>query len=192
MITLKKNLVFPILLLLVINCKNDDDGISQIDSFNNLMIGTWESVTPELNAQGAYDFRTTTFDGENWSTIFTTFSDEGMTVPLFTLEFEGPYQLIEKSTILPNTYNGNFVYSKKYITIFIEPLLLGLGDCGISIGEKIDIVDNECGFLGTLCDTDYDIIYIENDALTSGLRNPEMCTLEGRPTEIGFPMRISN
>lgn len=121
-----------------------------------------------------------------------SFADEAKTTPLFTMVVEGDsYEITEESSVVSGSYNATFPFSKKYFTAFIDPKMLGLGDCGLEIGVEKDVSDINCGWLVSIenCSADYDLVTFEGETVSFGKRNPNMCTAEGRPTEKGEAMK---
>lgn len=62
-------------------------------------------------------------------------------------------------TEVSSSYNTTFPFAKKYFTAFMNPKMLGLGDCELEICVEKDISDISYGWLVSIenCSADYDI-----------------------------------
>ena len=185
--------LFVSLALIISSCDSNDDqaSLAPIDVFRQSMVGDWQSQSSEFDEEAQnFGYRTLSIQGDTWGIVVERFADMERTIPLFTLEFEGPYEITEESSVIPGSYNGTFSFSEKYFTTFIDPALLGLSDCDLEIGVRKDVSDMDCGWLESVthCPADYDLITVEGTVLTPGKRTEDMCSPEGRPTEKGFPM----
>lgn len=192
--TLSKATVLLLFLALSIaGCKKNDDDpeLPAIETFKAAIVGDWQSVGPEFDDQSqSYGFRTLNLTETTWSITVERFADSAMSIPLFTLDFEGPYEITEESEMLSGSYNGTFQFASKHFTTFIDPVNLGLENCGLTVGVKKDVSNQDCAWLESIehCPADYDLISFENEQLIPGMRTGNMCEPTGRPTEKGFPM----
>ena len=190
-----KHFKLPIITLvfsmsIFVSCDDNDD-LSLIEAFKENIIGNWQSQDSEFDeTTHLYGLRTLILNALNWEIIIQRFADEEKTIPLFNLMFEGPYEITEASNTVSDAYNGAFSFTRKIITVFADPAMLGLSGCGIIINEPFDYSDTGCAWLESVehCNSDYDLVSYENDTLTPGRRTDNMCEEEGRPTERGFPM----
>lgn len=170
---------------------DDDESLDPVNEFRQELIGQWQSQASEFDeATQNYGFRTLEITADRWSIVVERFADEARTMPLFTLELTGPYEITGASEVLAGAYNGTFFFDEKHFTPHVDPALLGLGDCGLSVEVRSDITDLECAWLESVehCPADYDLVSIEGNVLFPGQRTADMCSPEGRPTARGFAM----
>ncbi len=191
MILNKMKFSFLILFAVTFIACEKDDAISPMEIFKQDIIGNWQSQSSEFDELAqVYGFRTLEIKASTWQITIERYADEQRTTPILKLEFEGPYEIGEESSVLAGAYNGTFSFSKKTMTSYIDPVMLGLGECGIRINEAFDFSEVDCVWLESIehCPSDFDLISFENDVLTPGKRTDNMCEENGRPIEKGFSM----
>jgi len=183
-------LVFFLITIVFIACDKEEQ-LSPIETFKQNIIGNWQSQASEYDTTAQiYGYRTLEITTSTWQIVIERFADEERTIPLFKLGFEGPYEITGESSVLTGSYNGTFSYTKKSLTSYVEPAMLGLGDCGLTINEPFDFSEIDCSWLESIehCASDFDLISYEDGVLTPGSRTDNMCKEEGRPVEKGFAM----
>jgi hypothetical protein len=152
--------------------------------------GTWVSVAPE-NIGGPFATRAFTFDGDAWSVVFSTFADDGLTQPGFTINVAGYYRLGGASAAVPGAWNGVFAAFDKTVTAHSPEAVAMFADmgCTLELGQPFDLTDQACGFLHAAMEAmgEYDLVSIQGDQLFLGDRSADLT--KARPTMLTpFPV----
>ena len=179
----------------IFSCKPKDN--EQTETFHQNLIGYWES--DELEKEGdSYSYRQLELSEESWQLEVMVYQDKDGHKPLFELEFEGTYEITEPSPVKEGSFNGTYNVDSKHLTLLTQDegviSSLGFDTCGLEYGKRIDVAQG-CSFIESIaqCPTDYDLITLKNGMLYRGKRLENMCEPEGRPTELGSPLkRVDN
>lgn len=137
-----------------------------------------------------------TFDigASTWKLDYVTYGDETCSTPFATVHIEGPYELGGASPTVAGATLGRFAFSKKTATAHLpaaSSFLASAQGCGAGTfpaGVAVDIGGPGCAGLGqrpiAQCAQDYDVVFLEGDALTFGARpaDNDLCTEDKRPT----------
>ncbi|MBX9768039.1 MAG: hypothetical protein K2X47_12270 [Bdellovibrionales bacterium] len=159
--------------------------------------GSYKSIKAEDWGRGTFGRREFTFDEGKWTLKFTLALDSEMKVPVFEFRTFGTYKVLDKSKIVPNTYNALFLEDKKFVTLRTgDPHLVknfGLADCGLQNDVEKDISITGCAGWKpvAICHEDHDLLSLDkNGNLYFGLRpaDNDMCTPEKRPTKLIYPV----
>lgn len=154
--------------------------------------GRYASVAPEpwYGAWGTRDFR---FENGTWSLVFTFALDPAMQRPVFRFRTGGPYQVGAPSAAVPGAFEAVFHEASKHVTLLTTDAALaarmGLGACGLAVGEEADISARGCAGWKPVeaCGEDHDLLARDGEAgLRFGVRpaDNDMCTPDRRPTAL--------
>ncbi|MEZ4307488.1 MAG: hypothetical protein R3F14_05510 [Polyangiaceae bacterium] len=131
-------------------------------------------------------------NGETGTFRYGMYADEGCTVPLVDFILESKQEV---GAALPDigddVYELNVYYKKLTATPHVDgyaQALQGAG-CGTgpyAVGTPVDFSDTGCFFFKPIaaCEADYDIMKIDADRFYNGVRTADMCTPDGRPTQL--------
>jgi hypothetical protein len=158
--------------------------------------GRWESIKPEAQGQ-VFATRDFTFKNDKWSIIYTVYGDSEKKYPVFSFEAEGSFKVGKKSDKVDNTYEADFSFSKKYVTLLTDDEAtiksIGFDACNLKKGVKTDISQNGCSFLASVKNygLEYDLISLNGTELKLGSRPADgnMSKPELRPTQLGEPLK---
>ncbi len=117
--------------------------------------------------------------------------------PVFSFEAEGSFKVGKKSDKVDNTYEADFSFSKKYVTLLTDDEAtiksIGFDACNLKKGVKTDISQNGCSFLASVKNygLEYDLISLNGTELKLGSRPADgnMSKPELRPTQLGEPLK---
>lgn len=120
------------------------------------------------------------------------FSDENCTMPLVSAIWEGRYWLLEPHSKLPHARLANYRLDRVKMAILDPTFLQETLDAGLdhwTLGLFRDISETGFASLGPLFEplrrehTDYDIVYLHDGVLKTGLRTTAMMlSAAGRPS----------
>jgi hypothetical protein len=156
--------------------------------------GTWHSVSIERTVGGNYMRRLFTFTGDEWEVIYTVYADPDRSVPLYTMRAGGPYVMLGPSKDRAGTYNANFGFSYRLLTLRTtdEEAIAGLGFdiCELEHVVTKNITATGCSFFQPVkdCPWEYDIVWQEERSLRLGRRTSPngMCSEDRRPGKLGY------
>lgn len=131
-------------------------------------------------------------EGETGTFRYGMYADDKCTTQLVDFVIESKQEI---STARPDIGEGvhelNIYYNRLTATPYVEGYVQALqgAGCGTgpyAVGETIDTSDTGCFLFKPMseCDADYDIMKIEGTRYWNGVRTPNMCVPEGRPTEL--------
>jgi hypothetical protein len=158
--------------------------------------GRWESLKPEASGQ-VFATREFTFKKNQWSIVYTVYGDSEKKYPVFAFEAEGSFKIGKKSDKVENTYEIDFSFSKKYVTLLTDDAntikSIGFDVCHLKKGVKTDISENGCSFLASVKNygLEYDLISLNGTELKLGSRPADgnMSKPELRPIQLGEPLK---
>ncbi len=165
-------------------------------SLESALVGQWRSAECESYPDGMggenHLLRSFELDGETWHLDLDLFADAGCSTPLFSVEIDGTYALLDPSEEVVEATEANFSYDSIVWTAHLDDMAevftgAGCGDGPWSVGVPQDVSDSGCiGFAHPVneCPTDHDIVSVEGDELFFGQRVTNMCEVEGRPTAL--------
>lgn len=161
--------------------------------------GRWFSVQTENQGQ-TFATRDFTFSGKNWKLTYTMYADSCKLFPLFAFDAEGTYKVGRKYKKLNSTYEANFAFTKKYLTLLSNDTsvvnMLGFSECNLTYGVKTDISEKGCSFLASVSNygIEYDLLSLNNGILKLGYRPSDnnMGKPELRPKSLGYPLETYN
>ena len=157
--------------------------------------GTWASPSPEDIGNGLFVTREFTMSSSTWDLTFKMFADQQQTMPIFTLNVEGPYSLNEHSSV-QSAYEGVFGFSRRTLTLHTSDpdtiAAFGFQDCDLELNKPGDISLQTCSFFPSItqCPQEYDIVKVSGGRLQFGSRPADnnMCTPDKRPTALGYSL----
>lgn len=158
--------------------------------------GTYLDLVPYSYGQ-AFGQRIFTFDNSKWTLEFTLGLDPELHQKVFQFRTYGTYQVLDRSTLVPNTYNALFREEKKFLTLLTDNTDLieafGFGNCQLELDKEKDISEAGCALWAAVevCDEDHDLLALDAEGLLYfGVRPPDnnMCTADRRPTTLTAPV----
>jgi hypothetical protein len=163
------------------------------------LAGRWaSSCMPQPQADGSTQYIRLIFDlsADTWALDYSTFADDACSMPLLTVDINGPYVLGGPSTAVAGAFEGEFGFESKTVTAH-DPGIVGwlssLQGCGEGAwvaGTAKDVYGVGCAALGQYpkasCSADYDVVAIVDGKLRFGARPADnnMCRPEARPTAL--------
>lgn len=128
-----------------------------------------------------------------WRMVRTIYADPACGRPLLTLRLAGTYSLGQASQTVTGAREAALSFDLIHVMLQDEAALrvpaFALITCGSGpwkAGLEKDVGGTGClGFKPLAeCSVDHDIAQIRDDVLYPGVRTPDMCTPEGRPTAL--------
>jgi hypothetical protein len=156
--------------------------------------GTWRSEGAEDLGNGTFGYRKFDITASRWGIEFTLFVDQSMQMPVFSVLFEGPYEIEGESSLGPGVYNAIFRFDKKSVTRKIESneIAANFGMQDLPVGQQRDISATGYSFLPSVADygQEYDLVKVDGGKLYLGARPADnnLSTEERRPTVLGYPL----
>lgn len=130
---------------------------------------------------------------DTWSVDYVVYGDKACSAKFLTVHIDGAYEVDGSSTVVPTANDAIFRFSHKLITPASDAAAQFLSsDAGCKLpgfvsGTAKDVSETGCANLGQYpiakCGADYDLVKVDADAVTFGLRpaDNDMCTAEKRP-----------
>lgn len=149
------------------------------------LLGHWEGPrldkVPGPDGSHAYLRRSVRFTADGETLRLEGFADEKATMPLFTYESDGPYELLGRSSAVSGAHEINLTNHRSLMTIHVaNPDLwkgLNLGACPLEIGKAVEISGCVSGppFNASNC-LDLDLVHIDAaGALRFGDQSTDRC-----------------
>lgn len=145
-------------------------------------------LVPEMFFHRTYMFGTR----HEFAVHYIFFSDEDCTLPSISAIWEGRYWLLEPHKKLAHARLGDFRLDRLKLAVLDPKLLNNMAQAGSGdwvLGLFCDVTDAGFPSLGPLFEplkpelTDYDIVYLHDGVLKTGLRTQAMMeSAAGRPT----------
>lgn len=163
------------------------------DAVAALLVGTWKTgamPTPAPGGLTAYVVQTLLWTEETESLIVTAYADEALTLPIFTYEFIGPYQVRSISKIVPEAFDVDLNNDRSVMTVAMDApeiwKFLNLQACPLEIGKAIDISTCSSGppFEVSNC-TDMDLVQLDPAGTTLRMGAPGTDRCIARPGLLG-------
>lgn len=161
--------------------------------------GRWFSVNTEKVGTGwcTRDFK---FYQNKWVLTFTMYADSAKYFPLFAFDTEGTFVIGKKSNLPVTTFESDFSFNKKFITLLTDDqttlLQLGFDKCNLIKGNKTDISESGCSFFASVKNypKEFDLTSLQGDKLFLGNRPADgnMGSADKRPKSLGYPLERFN
>ena len=155
------------------------------------LVGEWWSggcLRTQLGESGAPVFleRRYAYSQTNYVVRYSFFEGEGCRRPLYAFVSSGPYELGPAHPTLPNTREAMIFIDSMFYVAQSEAGRAALGPCGerLTIGAFKDVTETGCASFPPRrdCVGDYELFRVEDGVFYPGLRKPDMCRPEGRPS----------
>jgi len=157
--------------------------------------GQWQSACAPMSATQAF---TLDFDvaDETWGLDYVVYGDAACGAKFLTVRIDGPYEIHGASDAVAGAHEARFGFTSKTVTphsAAAAGYLSSEAGCnlpGFAEGVAKDIGQSGCANLGqrpiAACSADYDLVWVDGDALTFGARpaDNDMCTDAKRPTAL--------
>lgn len=156
--------------------------------------GVWESPAPEP-WYGGWGTRRFEFGNGRWSLVFIHALDPAMQRRTFQFRTQGPYSIGAPGSV-PGSFAAVFGEEVKLVTLLTpDPAVAAayrIGDCGLRLGEEVDISARGCGGWRPVaeCGEDHDLLALRGREMFFGVRprDNDMCTAARRPTALLPPV----
>ena len=133
--------------------------------------------------------RTYLLQGAKQTTRYRFFADEDCTRPMFTMVFQGGIELGDPVPGLDGTVAATVRFDRVLFTLDSprgQDAAATCADGQFEVGIQRDVTEDGCLFMRprSECGFDHDIVQIKDGVATPGFRTPNMCTDDGRPTQL--------
>lgn len=169
---------------------DEPDDEAERQRVQDALRGTWdtECMPTGPDSWGSFSF---TNEGANGSFTYTMY-DETCAIPLAEFSLFSEQRVGARvASAGPDARELDILYDRLSATALVEDMAVtleqaGCGSGDVVVGEEIDITETGCFTFKPLadCPADYDIMRIEDDRFYNGMRTPNMCIPEGRPTQL--------
>lgn len=184
-------LLFPLFFLAA--CQSDESDVDEARAaVQEAFLGTWRGdCAPQPDGSfGIAEF----YAGpdQRGSFTYTVYGDDACTFRLASFTIDDEQHIGDPvPTVGEDVWELDLPYVGISATAWAEDFVstleqAGCGSGAIEVGTAFDISETGCFFFQPIedCPGDYDIFRIEGDVYTNGVRETDMCTPAGRPSEL--------